>query len=134
MSTLGRGPSPRKNPSSAMGRKNPSSAMWRILLGMDVAEDKGDNPPLVVTLQIVPRNKKSTKAERDSGENGNDRGKSCHNCIQCLVFNIAILFCLYNHSQQLEGRADGTSTYPRNPIQKKENDYKKGGEGDRKAG
>ena len=32
MSILGQGPSPRKNPSSAMGR---------TLLGMDVAEDKG---------------------------------------------------------------------------------------------
>ena len=112
-----------------MGRKNPSSAMWRILLGMDVAEDKGDNLPLVVTLQIVPRNKKSTKTERDSGENGNVRGKSCHDCIQCLVPDIVMLFCLYNHSQQLEGRVDGTSTYPKNPIQKKKNYYKKGGRG-----
>ena len=67
---------PKQNPSSAMGRKNPSSAMWRILLGMDAAEDKGDNLPLVITLQIVPRNRKSTKTERDSGENGNVRGKS----------------------------------------------------------
>ena len=49
-------------------RKNPSLAMGRILLGMDVAEDKGDNLPLVVTLQIVPRNRKSTKAEKDNGE------------------------------------------------------------------
>ena len=45
-----------------------------------------------------------------------------------------MLFYLYNHSQQLKGRVDGTSTYPRNPIQKKKNYYKKGGEGDRKAG
>ena len=61
MFTLGQGPSPRKNPSSAMGR---------ILLGMDVAEDKGGNLPLVVTLQIVPQNRKSAKAEKDKGENG----------------------------------------------------------------
>ena len=62
MSTLGQGPSPRKNPSSAMGR---------TLLSMDVAEDKGGNLPLVVTLQIIPRNRKSTKAEKNNGENGN---------------------------------------------------------------
>ena len=62
MSTLGQEPSPRKNPSSAMGR---------TLLGMDVVEDKGGNLLLVVTLQIIPRNRKSTKAEKDNGENGN---------------------------------------------------------------
>ena len=45
--------------------------MGRTLLGMDVAEDKGGNLPLVVTLQIIPRNRKSTKAEKDNGENGN---------------------------------------------------------------
>ena len=52
-------------------RKNPSLAMGRTLLGMDVAEDKGGNLLLVVTLQIIPRNMKSTKAEKDNGENGN---------------------------------------------------------------
>ena len=62
MSTLGQGPSLRKNPFSAMGR---------TLLGMDVAEDKGGNLLLVVTLQIIPRKRKSTKAEKDNGENGN---------------------------------------------------------------
>ena len=51
-------------------RKNPSSAMGRILLGMDVAKNKGGNLPLVVTLQIVSRNRKSAKAEKDNGENG----------------------------------------------------------------
>ena len=60
MSTSGQGPSPRKNPSSAMGR---------LLLGMNVAEDKGGNVPLVVTLQIAPRNRKSTKTVKDNGEN-----------------------------------------------------------------
>ena len=61
MFTLGQGPSPRKNP----------SAMRRTLLGMDVAEDKGGNLLLVVTLQIIPRNKTSTKAEKENEENGN---------------------------------------------------------------
>ena len=37
-----------------------------------------------------------------------------------------ILLCPYNHSQQLKGEADGTSTYPRDPIQEKGNDYKRG--------
>ena len=74
MSILGQGPSPRKNPSSAMGR---------TLLGMDVAEDKGGggNLPLVMTLQIISRNRKSTQAEKNNRENGNVRGKSCHDCI-----------------------------------------------------
>ena len=60
MSTLGQRPSVRKNPSSAIGR---------LLLGMGVVEDKGGHLPLVVTLQIVPRNRKSTKTEKDNGEN-----------------------------------------------------------------
>ena len=125
MSTLGQGPNPRKNPSSAMGR---------ILLGMDVVEDKGGNLLLVMTLQIIPRNKTSTKVEKDNRENGNVWGKGCYYCIQCLIPDIVMLFCLYNHSQQLEGRANGTSTYPRNPIQEEGNYYKKGMEGDRKKG
>ena len=118
MSTLGQGPSPRKNTSSAM----------------DVAENKGSNLLLVVTLQIVPRNRKSTKTEKDNGENRSAWGKDYHYCIPCLVPNTAILFCLYNHSHQLEGRADGTSTYPRDPIQEGGNHYKKGMEGDREGG
>ena len=46
----------------------------------------------------------------------------------------AILFCLYNHFQQLEGRADGTGTYLRDPIQEEGNYYKKGVEENRKGG
>ena len=76
MSTLGQGPSPRKNPSSVMGRKSPSSAMGRILLGMDIAEDERGNLPLVVTLHIVPQNRKSTKAEKDNKENDVSKGKA----------------------------------------------------------
>ena len=44
--------------------------MRRILLGMDIAEDKGGNLPLVVTLHIVPRSKKRNKPEKDNGEKG----------------------------------------------------------------
>ena len=39
------------------------------LLGMDVAEDKGGNLPLVVMPQTVLRNRKSAKAEKDNREN-----------------------------------------------------------------
>ena len=39
---------------------------------------------------------------------------------------MTILLCPYNHSQQLEGRADETSTYLKDPIQKEENCYKRG--------
>ena len=60
MSTLSQGSSLRKNPSLAMGK---------ILLGMDIAEDERGNLPLVVTLYIVPQSRKSTKAEKDNGEN-----------------------------------------------------------------
>ena len=108
--------------------------MGRTLLGMDVAEDKGGNPLLVMTLQTIPRNSKRIRVEKDNGENGNIRGKSYHDYIQCLVPDIAMPFCHYNHSQQLEGRTNGTSTYPRNPIQERGNYYKKGGEGDRRVG
>ena len=42
----------------------------RPLLGMDIAEDKKGNLPLVVTLHIVPQSKKSNKVEKDNGEKG----------------------------------------------------------------
>ena len=61
MSTLGQGPNPRKNPSSAMGK---------ILLGMDIVEDERGNLPSVVTLHIVPQSRKMTKAEKDNRKNG----------------------------------------------------------------
>ena len=50
--------------------------MGRILLGMDVAENKGDNLPLVVTLQIVPRNRKSTKAKKTTEKVKVSEGKA----------------------------------------------------------
>ena len=61
MSTLGQGSNP---------RKNPSSAMERILIGIDIAEDKKVNLSLVMTLQIVPQSWENTKVENDNGENG----------------------------------------------------------------
>ena len=44
--------------------------MGKILLGMDIAEDERGNLPSVVTLHIVSQSRKSTKAEKDNGENG----------------------------------------------------------------
>ena len=103
------------------------------LLDMDIVEDKAGNLPLVVTLHIVPRSRKSTKAEKDNGKKGSVQGIDCHYCIQCLVPNTTILPCSYNHSQQLERRVDETNTYPMDPIQEKEIYYKKGVKRDSKG-
>ena len=56
------GPSPRKNPSSAMGRIPPRLSM---------AEDKGNGLSLREADRVTPWNRKSTKTEKDNGENGN---------------------------------------------------------------
>ena len=48
--------------------------------------------------------------------------------------NMAILPCPYNHFQQLKERADGISTYTRDPIQEEEIYYKKGKKRDRGGG
>ena len=48
--------------------------------------------------------------------------------------DITILLYSYNHSQHLEVGADGTSTYPRDPSQEEENDYKKGSKERQKGG
>ena len=84
----------------------------------NVAEDGGGNLPPLVTLPIISQSGKSTKAEKD---NESVERKGYHYHIQCLLLDTAIPFCPYNHSQQLEGRADGTSTYPRDPIQEEGN-------------
>jgi len=47
-------------------------------------------------------------------------------CIQSLVPDTAILPYPYNHSQQLEIGADGTSTCLGDPSQEEKNDYKMG--------
>ena len=112
MSTLGQGPSP---------RKNPSSAMERTLLGMDVIEDKWGNLLLLVTLQIIPWNRKSTKAEKDNGENGNVKGKSCHDFIQCLVPDITMLFTPNNWRGGLMGQVPTLGT----PFRRKETTIKR---------
>ena len=74
-----------------------------------------------MTLPIISRSEKSTKAEKD---NESVERKGCHYHIRCLVPDVAIPLYPYNHSQQLEGRADGTNTYPRDLIQEEENYYK----------
>ena len=70
MSALGQRPSSKEKSLLGHGEEKPSSAMGRILLGMDIAKDKRGNLPLVVTLHIIPQSRKSTKAEKDNGENG----------------------------------------------------------------
>ena len=101
LSTLGQGPSSRKNLSSAMGR---------TLHSMDVVEDKGSNLLLVVTLQMIPWNRKSIKAEKDNGENENVKGKSCHDFIQCLVPDITMLFTPNNWRGGLMGQVPTLGT------------------------
>ena len=41
------------------------------------------------------------------------------------MLDTTILLYPYNHFQQLEVGADGTSTYPGNPSQEEKNNYKK---------
>ena len=40
-------------------------------LAMDVIEDKWSNLLLVVTLRVIPRNRESTKTEKNNGKNEN---------------------------------------------------------------
>ena len=122
MTTLGQRPGPWEK--SLLGRRE--SPPWH-----NVAEDGGGNLPPIVTLPIISRSGKSTKAKK--GNESVER-KGCHYYIRCLVPDTTILLCLYNHSQQLEGMADGTSTYPRDPIQEEEVYYKKGIKRDRGKG
>ena len=122
MTTLGQRPSPREKSLLGRGESPPQH---------NVAEDGGGNLPLVVTLSIISQSWKSTKAKKD---NESVERKGCHYRIQCFVPDTAIPFCSYNHSQQLEGRADRTSTYPRGPIQEEGNYYKNGVKRDREGG
>ena len=122
MTTLGQRPSPREKSLLSREESPPQH---------NVAKDGGGNLSSVVTLPIISRSRKSTKAEKS---NESVKRKGCHYHIRCLVPDTAIPLCPYNHSQQLERRADGTSTYPRNPIQEKGNYYKKGVKWDRKDG
>ena len=73
---LGQWSSPRGNPSSAVRGTPPRP---------DIVEDKGNGPPLRVTLWVIPWNKISTKTENDNGKNGDIYGKSCHYGIKCSV-------------------------------------------------
>ena len=93
---------------------------------MDIVDGNRGNRLPVAGLEIVPQGRESTKVERPPIEQKRLR-EDCLYCFQYLVPDIAILLCPYNHSQQLEEvGADGTSTYPKDPIQEEENDYKKG--------
>ena len=116
MTKLGRRPSPREK--SLFGRREEKPLLGRgeSPPRHNVAEDEGGNLPPVVTLPIISWSGKSTKVEKD---NESVERKDCHYHIQCLVLDMTIPLCLYNHAQQLEGRVDGTSTYLRDPIQEK---------------
>ena len=118
-----------------LGRR--PSSREKFLLGRgesplrhNVAKDGEGNLPPVVTLPIISQSVKSTKAEKD---NESVERKGCHYHIRCLVPDTVIPLCPCNHFQQLEGRADGTSTYPRGPIQEEGNYYKKGVKWDRRG-
>ena len=130
MTTLGQRPSPREKSLFGHGEEKPLLGRRESPPRHNVAEDGRGNLPPVVTLPIISRRGKSTKAEKD---NESVERKGCHYRIQCLMPDTAIPLCPYNHSQQLEGRADGTSTYPRGLIQEEGNYYKKGVKRDRKG-
>ena len=123
MPTLGQGLSLRKSPFSAMGR---------ILLGMGVVEDKEGNLPLVVTLHIVPRSRKSTKDRK--------RQRRKWKCLRERLPLLHSVPCVWHIHTSLSlqplpttGRK-GTSTYPRDLIQEEGNYYKKEVKRDRRAG
>ena len=86
MTTLGQRPSPWEKSLLSHGESPPRH---------NVAEDGGGNLPSVVTLPIISRSGKSTKAEKD---NESVERKGCHYHIQCLVPNTVIPLYPYNHS------------------------------------
>ena len=51
--------------------KTPPRPWEEPFLAMDVAKDKGSNLLLVIILRVIPRNRKSTKTEKDNRENRN---------------------------------------------------------------
>ena len=125
MYILGQGPNPRKNPSSAMGR---------TLLGMDVAENKGGNLPLVVTLQIIPRNRKSAKQKRTTEKTEVSEGKAAINAFRvlCLTQSYSSAFTTTpnNWKEGLMGQVSTRGT----PFSREETTIKRRGEKDRRAG
>ena len=104
---LGQGSSPRKSPSSAMGRTP---------LRPGMVEDKGYGLPLRVALWVIPWNRISTRTEKGQRKEWKYLRESCHYCIKCYVPNRAMLFSLYNHFQRLWGGDDGTSISTLNLI------------------
>ena len=56
---------------SLVQEKTPPRPWEGPFSAIDVAEDKGSNLLLVVTLRVIPRNRKSTKTEKDNREKGN---------------------------------------------------------------
>ena len=68
--------------------------MGRILLGMNIAEDKGGNLPLVVTLHIVPQSRKSTKAEKTTEKTEVSKGRAAIIAFSALCLTWPYFFVL----------------------------------------
>ena len=66
MSILGQRPNPREKSLLGRGEEKPFLGYGESPPRHSVAEDGGGNLPQVVTLPIIPRNGKSTKAEKDN--------------------------------------------------------------------
>ena len=66
MTTLGRKPSLKEKFLLGRGEEKPLLGHGENLLRHGVAEDEEGNLPLVVTLPITPRSRKSTKTEKDN--------------------------------------------------------------------
>ena len=105
--------------------QNPSLAIVRILLGMDVAEDKGGNLPLVVTLQIIPRTRKTAKQKRTTEKTEVSEGKAAINAFRvlCLTQSYSSAFTTTpnNWKEGLMGQVPTLGT----PFRKKETTIKR---------
>ena len=66
MSTLGQRPSPREKSLLDRGEEKPFLGHKESPPRHNVVEDGRGNPSPVVTLPIIPRSEKSTKAEKDN--------------------------------------------------------------------
>ena len=66
MSTLGQRPNPREKSLLGHGEEKPLLGHGENPPQHGVAENEGGNLPLVVTLPITPRSRKSIKAEKNN--------------------------------------------------------------------
>jgi len=66
MSILGQRPSPREKSLLGRGEEKPFLSHGESSPRHSVAEERGGNLPLVVTLPIISRSRKSTKVKKDN--------------------------------------------------------------------